>query len=94
MSANCQTADGMAGWSAAPLGFAPPRSCGGSLAVRGPVATALHRARQFLRALRGTKPKHPGGSGGRPPEPPELPDDHPGAASLWDDPAFWLWVMH
>jgi hypothetical protein len=94
MSTNCQTARGMAGWSAAPLGFAPPRGLGGSLAALGPMATALHRARQFLRALRGTKRKHPGGSGGGPAEPPDLPDDRPGTDSIWDDPAFWMWMMH
>jgi hypothetical protein len=90
MSANCETASGITGWSVVPLALASPRGFGASLAALGPVATALLRARQFLEALKGTSCKRPGGGG-----PHEPPEDHPAAQNVWDDPVLWMMMtMH
>lgn len=90
MSAICQTASGLARWSAAAFAFRPPRGLAASLAALGPLATARLRARQFLETFRGADHQRPAGRGG----PGEPPAADPTAWSHWDDPALWMLMMH
>jgi len=90
MNAICQTAWGLARWSAAPLAFRAPHGLTAALAALGPAATARLRARQFFDALRGTRKKRPTGNGG-PGKPPEADRT---ACDPWDDPALWMLMMH
>jgi hypothetical protein len=91
MSGDCQTTYAIADWNAAPLALVPPRGLGAKLAVLGPAATALLKARRLLEALRGmTRSKPPAGNGG----PPEPAEECPAAGSIWDDPAFWMLMIH
>src|ERR1700681_1382285 len=78
-------------WSVASLSWAPPRGFGASLAALGPIATAFLKVRQFFEALKGTPRNGPIGGG-----PQEQPEecDFPAADSIWNDPAFWILLIH
>jgi hypothetical protein len=88
MSANSQTASGIADGSLAPLALMPPRGLGGSLAELGLVATARLRIGQFLEALKGAPHKQPEGDGSQ-----EKLEDQLAADNMWNDPALWILMM-
>jgi hypothetical protein len=88
MSANFQTASGIADASLAPLALVPPRALGASLVAFGPIATARLRIGQFVDGLKGAPHKQPGGNGS-----PEKLEDHPAADGMWNDPALWILMM-
>lgn len=90
MSAKCQTAHEIADWSVASLGVAPPHGARAGLTTLAPVATARIGARQLLEALKGMRHRRRPRSTG----PEEPPEEHTVADSIWDDPSFWMLMLH
>jgi hypothetical protein len=89
MSANCRMTFTSADWFAAPLALAPPRGFRASLAALGSAAAPVLKARQILEALRRPSPRGPGGGGA-----PDRPDDATASDGIWNDPSFWMLMMH
>ena len=75
-----------------PMAFdlAPAHRRGRRAGLVGPGATLLLGWRRLLARL---SPLRRGRSGGNGP-PPDSPDEQPLPDSLWDDPVFWMWMVH
>ena len=81
-------AAGSARWPVLPV--ASRRGSAADWASSRPAAIALLRPRQLLEAFAGAWWKRCPANG----EPPTPPEDQPTSASIWDDPALWMLMMH
>ncbi len=89
MSVKSQTVFETGSRPVASLVWVPPRRLASSLAALGPIATAFLKVHQFLEALKAAPPDRPGGGC-----PQMQPEDHPEDGSIWNDPAFWMMLIH
>jgi hypothetical protein len=80
MRATCPTAFGLA---------LPERLFEGARLV-GPGAALVLALRRWVERLAPSRRRRPGGNG----PPPELPEEDPARDSLWNDPVFWMWMVH
>ena len=72
------------------LAFAPRRNVGARGTLLGWLPMRLATLRQALTALLSPRDGRVGGSGGWG----EWPPEEAQADRLWDDPTFWMWLMH
>jgi hypothetical protein len=90
MSAKCEPAHEIADWPLAPLELVTSPVHGAGLTTLELVVTGRIRARQLLEALKGMRHKRSPRNTG----PEEPPEEHAAAGSIWDDPSFWMLMLH
>ncbi|HTT81333.1 MAG TPA: hypothetical protein VMF86_16810 [Stellaceae bacterium] len=80
MSADCPTV----------FGLVPPNTLDRRTGRVGPGARLRRELRRLFGRLAPLRRGRPGGNG----PPPDPPDEQPLPDSLWDDPVFWMWMVH